>query len=372
MNNPRKEYSNAVVQPKVGDKTQYGKLFAREHVNGEIRFSTFEKPDNKYLPSELNLVILAQEMSLSEHPKTIGSLTYINAEKNSYQAPIVGDMTDEGKITGRCDKTGFFIIGESTYLFRPDFLNLVMMAFEVELDEEIDADFNKKKFNIGGADLESLIVADYGYVTKDGTSEEINLFIKEIESMSDEDVLFKAAAGNKMYIQVANDRGLISNNSDDVVTINESGTGTVLPDLSFSNAMGYLPEMQKLGRLKRGPERMTDPTQYFSSKECLIEFLMGYHKELSDKRSFPPLKLQKALHSASEAFGFDSWQAMEPLFDNVAVKESDDSKIFAQLLAKISSSGITIEQMDDLSEAMNLEPSEIHEIFIKAERAVKE
>jgi hypothetical protein len=360
MNNPRKEYSNAVVQPKVGDKTQYGKLFAREHINGEIRFSTFEKPDNKYLPSELNLVILAQEISLSEHPKTICSLTYINAEKNNYQAPIIGDMTDEGKITGRCDKTGFFIIGESTYLFRPDFLNLVMMAFEVELDEEIENDGNKL-----------VLALDYGYVTKDGSPEEVNLFIKEIESTSDEDVLLRASNGNKMYMQIANHRG-ISSDVSDILSTGDIKDLSTLSHSPFSNAMGYLPEMQKLGRLKRGAERMTDPTQYFTSKECLIEFLMGYHTELSDKRSFPPLKLQKALHSASEAFGFDSWQAMEPLFDNNAVKEPDDSKVFAKLLAKISSSGITIEQMDDLSEAMNLEPSDIHEIFIEAERAVKE
>jgi hypothetical protein len=361
MNNPRKEYSNAVVRPKVGDKTQYGKLFASEHINGEIRFFTFEKPDNKYLPSELNLVILAEEMSLSEHPKTIRALTYINGKKNSYQTPIVGDMTDEGRIIGICDKTGFLMIEGATYLFRPDFLNLIKMAFEVDLDEEIEDDFNRNKL---------VLAVDYGYVTKDGTAEEVDLFIKKIESTSDEEVLLRAASGDKMYMQIANHRGIFKED-DNVIVIGDVKDINLLSHSQFSNAIGYLPMKQKIGRIHRDNiKRMTDPTQYFASKECLIEFLMGYHKELSDKRSFPPLKLQKALHSAAEAFGFDSWQAMEPTFDKAEVKEPDDSKVFAELLAKISLSGITVEQMDDLSETMDLEPSEIHEIFIKAEKAV--
>lgn len=39
-------------------------------------------------------------------------------------------------------------------------------------------------------------------------------------------------------------------------------------------------------------------------------FLHAYHQRLHDERSFPPLGVQKALHTASPIFGYKNWQAM--------------------------------------------------------------
>lgn len=39
-------------------------------------------------------------------------------------------------------------------------------------------------------------------------------------------------------------------------------------------------------------------------------FLQAYHSELAEKRSFPPLGLQKALHTAAPIFGHNDWNVM--------------------------------------------------------------
>lgn len=44
--------------------------------------------------------------------------------------------------------------------------------------------------------------------------------------------------------------------------------------------------------------------------EGFKSFLQSYHKTLSDSRSFPPLGLQKSLHTAAPVFGFNDWNVM--------------------------------------------------------------
>ena len=46
------------------------------------------------------------------------------------------------------------------------------------------------------------------------------------------------------------------------------------------------------------------------TQEGFTAFIQAYHQQLHEKRSFPPLGLQKALHSVSTIFGFENWQAM--------------------------------------------------------------
>ena len=41
---------------------------------------------------------------------------------------------------------------------------------------------------------------------------------------------------------------------------------------------------------------------------------------------------------------------------------------FARLLSEIQAMGITTEEIDTLGESMDLEPSEVHELFIRAEK----
>ena len=44
-------------------------------------------------------------------------------------------------------------------------------------------------------------------------------------------------------------------------------------------------------------------------------FLQAYHEQLSSQRSFPPLGLQKALHTAAPAFGYNNWNTMSAALD---------------------------------------------------------
>lgn len=39
-------------------------------------------------------------------------------------------------------------------------------------------------------------------------------------------------------------------------------------------------------------------------------FLQAYHSQLTEQRSFPPLGLQKSLHTAAPIFGFNDWNTM--------------------------------------------------------------
>lgn len=46
-------------------------------------------------------------------------------------------------------------------------------------------------------------------------------------------------------------------------------------------------------------------------------FLSAYHSQLSETRSFPPLGLQKALHTAAPVFGYNDWHVMSAALDAV-------------------------------------------------------
>lgn len=46
------------------------------------------------------------------------------------------------------------------------------------------------------------------------------------------------------------------------------------------------------------------------TQEGFSSFLQAYHQRLHAERSFPPLGVQKALHTASPIFGYKNWQAM--------------------------------------------------------------
>lgn len=56
--------------------------------------------------------------------------------------------------------------------------------------------------------------------------------------------------------------------------------------------------------------------------EGFSEFMLAYHKRLESERSFPPLGVQKALHTASPIFGFENWQAMLAKADWSAPKKN--------------------------------------------------
>lgn len=44
--------------------------------------------------------------------------------------------------------------------------------------------------------------------------------------------------------------------------------------------------------------------------EGFKDFLQAYHAQLSSQRSFPPLGIQKALHTAAPVFGHNDWHIM--------------------------------------------------------------
>ena len=53
-----------------------------------------------------------------------------------------------------------------------------------------------------------------------------------------------------------------------------------------------------------------------NTAESFKAFLREYHASLSMTRSFPPLGLQKALHTAAPVFGFHDWHVMSAALEN--------------------------------------------------------
>jgi hypothetical protein len=54
--------------------------------------------------------------------------------------------------------------------------------------------------------------------------------------------------------------------------------------------------------------------------EAFKAFLSAYHGQLSDTRSFPPLGLQKALHTAAPVFGYNDWHVMSAALEQAAAQ----------------------------------------------------
>lgn len=52
-------------------------------------------------------------------------------------------------------------------------------------------------------------------------------------------------------------------------------------------------------------------------------FLQAYHQQLTDQRSFPPLGIQKALHTAAPVFGYNDWHVMSA---QIGVEKSTPEK----------------------------------------------
>ncbi len=57
--------------------------------------------------------------------------------------------------------------------------------------------------------------------------------------------------------------------------------------------------------------------EQLNTLEGFKAFLSAYHGQLSDTRSFPPLGLQKALHTAAPVFGYNDWHVMSAALGNV-------------------------------------------------------
>ena len=55
----------------------------------------------------------------------------------------------------------------------------------------------------------------------------------------------------------------------------------------------------------------------------LEAFLKAYHQELTDNRDFPPLKIQKALHSAAAVFGMRNGETLLASMSVEAVEKED-------------------------------------------------
>lgn len=60
-----------------------------------------------------------------------------------------------------------------------------------------------------------------------------------------------------------------------------------------------------------------------NTPEGYKSFLQAYHTELSSQRSFPPLGLQKALHTAAPIFGYNDWNVMSAALQQAPDGEFD-------------------------------------------------
>lgn len=85
-----------------------------------------------------------------------------------------------------------------------------------------------------------------------------------------------------------------------------------------------------------------------NTPEAFKAFLQAYHTQLSGKRSFPPLGLQKALHTAAPVFGHTDWNTMSAALQDASERvESDNLRevIVITCVTTAMDSG-TIEEVD--------------------------
>ena len=61
--------------------------------------------------------------------------------------------------------------------------------------------------------------------------------------------------------------------------------------------------------------------------EGFKDFLQAYHAQLSEQRSFPPLGIQKALHTAAPIFGHNDWHVMSVAEKGTEQIETKDEAI---------------------------------------------
>lgn len=69
--------------------------------------------------------------------------------------------------------------------------------------------------------------------------------------------------------------------------------------------------------------------------EGFKSFLQTYHKHLTNSRSFPPLGLQKSLHTAAPVFGFNDWNVMSAALVDKPTAEPESIQVVVITLMEI-------------------------------------
>lgn len=87
-----------------------------------------------------------------------------------------------------------------------------------------------------------------------------------------------------------------------------------------------------------------------NTRDGFKAFLQAYHQQLSSQRSFPPLGLQKALHTAAPVFGYNDWHVMSAVLDRSAAGETpsapeEPQRIVLATMTVFETNGETIERM---------------------------
>lgn len=87
-----------------------------------------------------------------------------------------------------------------------------------------------------------------------------------------------------------------------------------------------------------------------NTRDGFKAFLQAYHQQLTSQRSFPPLGLQKALHTAAPAFGYNDWHVMSAALDRGTAAETanaleEPQRIVLATMTVFETDGETIQRV---------------------------